>query len=111
MVNTADSKKLSNSITDEAEDNQFSGLIPFSNKKEVNSDFPNTNELNLETSQPKQVEKETLFFRFMTRTKCEISPTENKALAHNIINYFDYLKQKECYIFPEKLCDDTLPAL
>jgi hypothetical protein len=85
--------------------------MTFSNKKEVNSDCPYTNELNLETSQPKQVHKETFFFRIITRTKCDISPTDNKAIADNIINYFDYLKQKEYYIFPDKLYDETIPAL
>ena len=77
--------------------------MPSSVNKKFNDGNSEIPEINLSETLKKKDTKVN-FFRLMTRTNCEISPQENKAICDNIVNYF---KHKENYLFPEKLYDET----
>lgn len=97
---------MSSYTEDSEDDNQFSGILPSSqNKKCIDINF-DIQEINLLEIPNKNDSKEN-FFRLMTRTNCEVSPQENKAICVNIVNYIEYLKQKEHYLFQDKLYDET----
>jgi len=82
------------------EDNQFSAFVLMNTFR--NNSNPSSNEINL-VNTPPGLKTNPYFFRYVTRTKCQIPIEEAKHLVENIIfyesqkaNYFneDYYNKK-----------------